>query len=408
MKKGLGLVLALLVALLPLAGMAEGVSMTLGSWRADDVEQMNNLLSIYKEKTGVDITFQPIDPPQYNATLRVQLDGGIGPDLMYSRSYATGLELFEAGHSGDCTDIPGLKENFSATSLQPWETADGKMYAVPFASVSHGVYYNKDIFAANNLEVPATFEEFLTVCETLKAAGITPLANGIADQWDILECLFCGMLPNYIGGAESRAKYETGETPMNDENMLAAWNDVAKLAPYLPSGFEAVTYNDSQILFATGKAAMFVDGSWSAGIYDDVDFEWTVFAIPAPEGRETAICFHPDLAITYNTAGANVEAAKAFLAWLCTEEGVTAASANLPKGYFPLANFSITLDDPHVNDFLKLNEGRVTDARFVFPVLSQLYNPMLNAVNLVLTGDLTPDAAADQMVEQYNTLYGAK
>ena len=179
MKKLTALLLSMmmLLTLLPVLGQAEAVKLTMGSWRADDVEQMNNLLALYKEKTGVEITFQPTIANEYNATLRLQLDNGTGPDLMYARSYATGVELFEAGYFADVTDIPGVKENFAASSLAPWQTADGKMFSVPFAAVSHAVYYNKDIFEANGLAIPQTFEEFLTVLQTLKDKGITPWAT---------------------------------------------------------------------------------------------------------------------------------------------------------------------------------------------------------------------------------------
>ena len=138
MKRFLAIALAALLLLVPMVGaLAEDVVLTMGSWRADDVEQMNRLLSIYKDKTGVEIQFQPTTPADYNATLRLQLDAGTGPDLMYARSYATGVELFDQGYFADCTDIPGLMENFTPTNLAPWQTADGKMFAVPFAAVSH-------------------------------------------------------------------------------------------------------------------------------------------------------------------------------------------------------------------------------------------------------------------------------
>ena len=405
MKRFFAIALAVLLLTLPFAGaMAEDVVLTMGSWRADDVEQMNRLLAIYKDKTGVEIKFQPTTPADYNATLRLQLDAGTGPDLMYARSYATGIELFDQGYFADCTDIPGLMENFTPTNLAPWQTADGKMFAVPFAAVSHAVYYNKDIFAKEGIEIPTTFEELLAVCEKLQAAGITPFANGVAEEWDILECFFLGMQPNYIGGAEARVQYENGEKKLNDEAFVAAFTDLAAVSPYLPKGFESVNYNDSQILFATGKAAMFMDGSWTAGTYADVDFEWGVFAMPARAGGKTAITFHPDMAITMNTKTAHPEEAKAFLAWLCTEEGVNAAAANLPVGYYPLINLPVVLEDAHAAEFLALNEGKETDARFVWPKLMDLYSPMNQAVIQVLKGDITPQAAADAMAAEYDKL----
>ena len=394
MKKIFALLLVSLMAALPLIASAE-VTLTMGSWRTDDVEQMTNLLNAYKEESGVEIIFQPTNPPDYNATLRLQLESGTGPDLIYARSFETGRNWYADGYLYNCTDIPGLQENFTATSMEPWQNEDGTMFAVPFIAVSHSVYYNMDIFAANNLEIPTTWEEFIQVCETLKAAGITPLANGIADNWDILEVAFLNMLPNYVGGVEERVKYESGEKPMNDEAFVQAYTDFASLAPYLDPGFPAVTYNDSQVMFATGRAAMFLDGSWSCGTYGDVDFEWSVFAVPAREGSETLVCFHPDLAITMNNATEYQEECKAFLAWLCTVEGATIAAQLAPAGFFPMINAPISIEEPHANAILALNAGKETDARFIWSKLTDLYVPMVNELNALLKGETTPQEAAD-------------
>ncbi|HSK69385.1 MAG TPA: ABC transporter substrate-binding protein, partial [Candidatus Limnocylindria bacterium] len=152
MKKLLSCLLAALMLAGTVSALAQApVTLTMGSWRADDVAQMNELLAYYKEQTGVEIVFQPTIANEYNATLRLQLENQTGPDLMYARSYATGQELFGAGYFADVSDIPGVQENFADSSLAPWQAEDGKLFAVPFAAVSHAVYYNKDIFAEHNL-----------------------------------------------------------------------------------------------------------------------------------------------------------------------------------------------------------------------------------------------------------------
>jgi raffinose/stachyose/melibiose transport system substrate-binding protein len=374
------------------------VTLTMGSWRADDVAQMNNLLAEYKKvQPGVEIQFRPTNPPDYNATLRLQLDGGTGPDLMYARSYATGQELFNAGYFGDCSDIPGVKENFILSNLSPWLMPDGRAFAVPFAAVSHAVYYNKTIFQKEGLAVPQTWEDFLALCGTLVSKGYTPLANGVADEWDILEVYFLGMLPNFTGGSLERIKYESGEKKLNDANFIAAFQAMADSAKYLPKGYEAVTYNDSQALFNTQQAAMFMDGSWTAGVYADAVFEWGVFAMPAPRGKETRITFHPDMAITWNAATKYPQECKDFLAWIASREGATSASAALPLGFFPMINFPVQLADSHANEFLSLNTGKETDARFVWPKFMELYAPMNQAVIRVIKGEITPRQAADNV-----------
>ena len=256
MKKFLAILLTamLLATMLPALVQAEGVKLTMGSWRSDDAEKVQALLDKYKEQTGVEITFQPTVSDQYNATLRLQLDNGTGPDLYYSRSYAVGQELFDAGFSMDCTDIPGVKDNFGASALNAWQTPDGKVFAVPFAAVSQIIYYNKTLFADNGLEVPTTFEELLAVAKAFKDKGIEPFANGIASNWDILECVYLGMLPNYVGGADQRALYESGEKKMNDEAFLNSLKDFAELAKFFPEGFESITNSDGPAMLGLNRA----------------------------------------------------------------------------------------------------------------------------------------------------------
>ncbi|MDR1576599.1 MAG: extracellular solute-binding protein [Treponema sp.] len=379
-------------------GGSDAVTLVMGSWRPDDTAQMNNLLAEYKKlKPNVTIQFRPTNPPDYNATLRLQLDGGTGPDLMYARSYAPGRELYNAGYFADCSGIGGVRQNFSAANLAPWQMPDGKMFAVPFAAVSHAVYYNKSIFKKEGLAIPATYEEFLALCETLAAKGYTPLANGVADEWDILEVFYLGMLPNFIGGGIERELYESGAKKLNDANFAASFKAMADAAKYLPKGFESVTYNDSQALFNTEQAVMFMDGSWTVSVYAGAPFEWGLFAMPAPAGRKTLITFHPDMAITYNKATKYPTECQEFLAWLASPAGAAVASKALPAGFFPMINAAITLDDPHANEFLALNSGKDTDARFVWPKFLDLYAPMNQAVIKVLKGEQTPQQAAGDM-----------
>jgi raffinose/stachyose/melibiose transport system substrate-binding protein len=399
MKKLLAIVMAALFAFLPLAAMAEEVTLTMGSWRNTDAAMVEKLLAKYKEISGVAITFEPTQSNQYNSVLRLQLDAGTGPDLFYSRSYATGEELYTAGFSMDCSDIPGVKENFLPTSLEPWTAADGKLFAVPFAAVSQPIYYNKKIFADNGItELPKTWEEFIAMCQKLKDNGVTVFANGIASNWDILECVLLGMIPNYIT-AEGRVKYETGEKKFNDPEFVEILTDFAQLVPFLPEGFESIDNDNANIFFGMGNSAMLIDGSWSCGpLNDDYDTDWGTMAFPAPEGMTPGMCFHPDMGITGNNATKHPEEVKAFLAWLATPEGAQITADYLPAGFFPMINAPITFKNERVTDILSLNQGKTLDARFVWPkLIDAYYTPMVEQLNAICRGEATPQAAADAL-----------
>lgn len=398
MKKLLAclLVALMLVPMMAMSASAEEVTLVMGSWRNTDAPMVEALLAKYKEISGVNIVFEPTVSSQYNSVLRLQLDSGTGPDLYYSRSYSAGEELYTAGFSMDCTDIPGVKENFTDASREPWTAADGKVYAVPFAAVSQVIYYNKTIFADNGItELPTTFEDFIAMCQKLKDNGVTVFANGIASNWDILECVLLGMVPNYIPFAD-RAAYESGEKKMNDETWVKIYSDFAQLVPFFPEGFESIDNDNANIFFGSGNSAMLIDGSWSCGpLNDDYDIEVGTMAIPAPKGNTPGMCMHPDMGITGNNATKYPEEVKAFLAWLATPEGAQITADYLPAGYFPMINAPITFQNEKVNEMLALADGKALDGRFIWAKLMDLYTPMVEQLNAICRGETTPQAAAD-------------
>ena len=395
MKKLLAIALAAMLCMLPLLSLADG-ELTMGSWRTDDVEQVSALLAKYEELTGVKIVFQPTTSTQYNATLRQQLDGGIGPDLFYSRSFSTGAELSENGFNVICNDIPGVKENFAESALAAFTDKDGNIFAVPFAAVSHFVYYNKQIFADQGIEVPATFEEFLDVCQKLKDAGIQPLSNGIAANWDILECVLCGMIPNYIT-AEERLAYESGEKKMNDETWVQIYTDFAKLVPYLPEAFASIDNDNANVMFGLGQSAMLIDGSWSYGTLagDDYDIDVGFFSIPAPAGKAAGFSLHPDFGIAGNAASAHPEEVKAFLEWLASVEGAKITAEVIPEGFLPMINADVAPEGSVISAMNAEGEGKNADMRFVWSKMMALYTPIVEQLNAICRGEQTPEGAAD-------------
>lgn len=386
-----------------LAVWAQTVELTLGSWRVDDVEQVQKLLdAFHKQHPNIRIKFTPTNPPDYNAVLRTQLTGGTGPDLMYVRSYKVGQDLFADGYLEPLTDLlPTLQENFSVGSLEAW-SLNGTPFAIPFMAVSHGIYYNVDLFRKHSIEIPQTWEELLAAAQKLKDAGVIPFANGSKDEWDMNEIVFMNLLPNFIGGREARLEYETGQVPFNDAKMVSAFKALSDLAPFLPTGQEGVSYYDAQQLFLLGRAAMFFGGSWDVAFFEasEPDFEWSVFATPAPAGRNTVVCFHPDAGIGLNAASPHKEAGLTFLKWLTTVEAAQILADEIP-GFYPLNTHPIQIKSKHANEFYALSEGKAVDARFVWPVLQagepNGYLLTQTAALAVVKGTMTPEEAADYL-----------
>lgn len=383
---------------------AQEVTLTMGSWRVDDVAQMNAIIAEFnKVYPNIKIKFDPTNPPDYNATLRTQLEGGTGPDLFYLRSFATSRQLYEEGFIEPLADLPGLKENFTPEALAPWSAADGTPYGVPFIAVSHGVYYNKDLFKQLGLEVPQTWQALLATAQKIKDAGYIPFANASGDAWTIAEIVFMNIAPTFIGGYEGRQAYLNGERCFNDQNMVNAFQAVADLGPFVPEGQEALTYYDSQQLFLQGQAAMWLGGSWDIPFFESEkpDFEWGVFGIPAPEGQtKRYVTFHLDAGMGINKASPNKEAAKKFLEWMTTPEFAKLLANQLP-GFFPIRKNPPAPDNPHAAEFLALNEGAGLDVRLAWEKLldgqPDGYTLIQDHAIAVLKGAETAQQAADAL-----------
>lgn len=382
---------------------AEKVTLTFGSWRTDDTDKINKIIAEFnKTNPNIEIKFDPTNPPDYNATLRLALENGTGPDIFYARSYDTGRELFKAGFMLDLSDFTALS-NYDDGAKAPWTSADGKNFAQPFMAVSHGIYYNKDLFAKLGIAIPTTWAELLDAAKKIKADGVFPFANGLKDEWDINEVVWQNIAPGVIGGAEGRKAYESGAKPFNDEGIVAVFQALKDLSPYFPDGVSGVDYNSAKSLFRLGKAAMIFDGSWSIPDYQGDNapaFDWSVFAVPAAAGKTGGVAFHPDNGIAINPKSAHIDAAKTFLTWLTTPEAGAAAGNNL-VGFFPMIKSAVTLSDPKADAFLALNQGRNLDVRFTWPVLMagqpSAYDLITTGSIAVITGKKSPKEAADDL-----------
>lgn len=377
-------------------------TVTVGSWRVDDVEQFETIVATFNEEyPDVEIIFDPTNPPEYNATLRTQLESGTAWDIFYTRSFSTTRQLYEEGFLEPLDDIEGL-QSFTEETRAPWATDDGTPYSVPLLAVSHGIYYNVDLFNELGLEPPDTWEELLVTAEAVQAAGYVPFANASGDEWTMAEIVFMNLAPNYIGGYEGRQAYLNGDRCFNDENVVQAFMAVDDVAPYLPEGQEALAYYDSQQLFLFSEAAMWFGGSWDISFFEseEPDFEWGVFAVPAPEGMDEYVTFHMDAGMGLNAASENQEAAKVFLEWLTTDSAAEVIGNELP-GFFPTHINAPELTNEYAAEFLALNEGRGVDVRWAWDGLLEGqpdgYSLMQAGAVGIVNGDLTPEQAADDL-----------
>ncbi len=393
----------ILSALLAAPVMAQDVTLTIESWRNDDLAiwQDRIIPAFEASHDGITVTFTPSAPAEYNAVLNSKLDAGSAGDIITCRPFDASLALYDGGKLADLTDLEGMS-NFSDVAKSGWSTDDGTAtYCVPMASVIHGFIYNADAFAELGIEEPGTVDEFFAALDTIKEDGTyIPLAMGTNDQWEAATMGYNNIGPNYWRGEEGRLALIAGEQSLSDPGWVAPFEQLARWGEYMGDGFEAQTYPDSQNIFTLGRAAIYPAGSWEiAGFKELADFEMGAFPPPVQaEGDTCYISDHTDIGIGMNAATENPEAAKAFLDWVASEEFATLYANALP-GFFPLSSAEVTLEDPLAQEFISWRSECESSIRSTYQILSRgtpnLENETWNASAQVIKGEETPaDAGA--------------
>lgn len=410
-------VLATLVSIAILAcasaASAAPVTLTIESWRTDDLAIWREKIIPAFERTHPDIavTFTPTAPTEYNAALNAKLDAGTAGDLITCRPFDASLQLFAKGRLVALNALKGFN-NFSPVARTAWSTDDGKTtFCVPMAAVIHGFIYNKDAFDKLGLKPPSTVPEFFSVLDKLKADGsFVPLAMGTKEGWETASMGYQNIGPTYYKGEHGRLALIHGKAKLTDPQWVEPFTVLAKWRPYLGDGFEAQSYADSQNLFTLGRAAIYPAGSWEiSGFRKQANFKLAAFAPPVQKPGDTCyISDHPDIALGLNAKSAHSAQAKAFLEWVASPAFANLYANALP-GFFSLQKAPVNLTDPLARQFASWRTRCESTIRPTYQILSRGTPNLENAFwvegSNVINGTDTAAGAASKLQKGLDSWY---
>ena len=266
------------------------------------------------------VTLERVAMPEMSDVLRPALQAGKGPDVIYSEVGVGFIgPILKAGYIMDLTDH--WEDRGWSDALFPIArdipTVAGVTYGVGHELEFVPIYYNKDIFRSLGLEPPTTMDELEQVAETVQAAGYVPFAWGGLDWWTQSN-LTTSVLWAWLGeekalaGMDQGGRWDHPETVEAIDTVFVDWVDRG----FFPKNLAAFGYNDQQMMFAQGEAAMFPTGNWIVGSFIENigdDFEIGSFLWPALRsgGPTNTVSFvgsgyivnagteHPETAIDY-------------------------------------------------------------------------------------------------------------
>ena len=250
-------------------------------------------IKTFEEETGATVEFEEKSFEQIRSTASQVLNSNEAPDILeYNKGNATAGLL---ASQGLLTDLDDAVDQYGwgdalAPSLQTTARYDengimgsGPWYGVPNYGEFVEVYYNKDMFAANGLEVPTTVAELETVMKAFTDKGITPLAESAAEYplgqlWYQLALTkadrdFIDDYQLYAGDVDWSGPELTYAT-----ETIKDWVD----AGYISTDATGLKAEDAGTAFINGTYPIFYSGSWWHNRFttEATGFDWGTFLFP--------------------------------------------------------------------------------------------------------------------------------
>jgi glucose/mannose transport system substrate-binding protein len=208
--------------------------------------------------------------------LAQRVDAGNPPDLCQGNAHDLGA--FITAHPNSLTPLDSFLDSKSLKSVIFPEvltdvTLGGQILSMPNnIHRENTLFYNKQIFSDHQLQPPTTLAGFLSACDTLKAAGVTPVATSY--QGWILRIMFNSLAMASMGTDKFQVFMSAGT---RDDAALNAAIDLFDnvLTNYVNADASdaAVGWTEAAEKVHSGQAAMFLHGDWAKGYF--VEKGWT-------------------------------------------------------------------------------------------------------------------------------------
>lgn len=321
------------------------------NFKPEQAAQWQQTARLYTQETGVPVTVVTAASGTYEDTLRSEIEKN-DPPTLFQINGPIGLQTWKEW----CLDLRGTPLT-EKTLSDEFILYDGeKAAAVAYAVETYGLICNRTLLAKAGYEPEDinSFETLKTVAEDIQArrdelgvlGAFTSAGMDASSDWRFKTHL--ANLPLYYEyrdeGVSSAATLKGTYLP----RFKAVWDLYLQNATCPPGMIGARTGEDAAAEFALGEAVFYQNGTWA---YQDViaegltDEDLTMLPIYiGVEGEEQqGLCTGSEnyWCINRNASPENIEATKAFVEWLLTNE--TGKQALLDMGFtVPFKGFEAT------------------------------------------------------------------
>lgn len=363
---------------------------------------VNDIIKQYeKDHPDVKVQTEILGNEQYKDKIKVLSASNELPDV--GVTWAAGyMQPFVKGEMfaplDDVIDS-NLKDQFVAGTTEAF-AIDGKTYGLPLELNITPVYYNKEIFEKYNLEVPETYDDFLTVVKTLSDNGVTPITLGNKDRWT--GSMWYMYLADRIGGPEVLTNAINRSGSFEDPALVQAAEEIKKLVDMggFVKGFNGLSNDEAKGYFMNEQAAMYLMATWELPNYTtspDVTQEFKdkvgYFKFPTYEGGKGDINSYvggPGVGLFVSEKSKVKEEAKDFVAYLVQEWGKNSVkdAGVIPATVVDTSN--IELDQMYIDILNDLGEASNLTLYADVQMSSSVAQVHLDIIQSLFGGQATP------------------
>lgn len=297
-------------------------------------------------------------------------------------------------HSQVVENVTPMLQEVSLTA----STIDNKLYAVPMSLETNALYYNKDVITS----VPNTLDEILE--------DSLDFNNSATNDFYFLVLLTMYNLQPVFSAFDLELFGENGtdndNANLDSDAMVQSLRYIKSLKDAMPIPSADIQIQSSDFVlqnFIAGKTPFMINGSWAIKNFKEQGVNFGVVPIPSINGTNPK----PYLGITANFISSNSKypmAAQAFAEFMSSAEAAQVIYDN--SGQLPalkdISSINGLLDDDVSKGFIEQFE--FTSIQPTVPRMTYIWDIVVNVVNAVFDGNLTPEDGAVKMQKDFDAL----
>lgn len=252
------------------------------------IEEMLGQVNLGKNRQHV--TAHALDHEAFKTMIHSTIANGNPPELF---TYWAGARAQALVNNNQLTPFDDLWDSLELSSKFPpvianaASTYNGKKYLLPITQHIAVFFYNKKIFARENLTPPNTWLEFIELCQTLKNKGLPAIALGAKERWPAQ--FWFDYLLLRTAGPDYREELMEGHRSYMDEEVIEVykiWSEMLQ-RDYFNADANDLDWSEAVKLVCQGKAATTLMGTWAiqllsgdeCNLQEGVDFDYFTFPI---------------------------------------------------------------------------------------------------------------------------------